>query len=232
MAGAPLCLLAGSGSGRSPDPLLRAALLSSGITRARVVWVGAASGDDPALRRRDARRLVRAGAASVERAPLCGRRGSTAEAARAVESADVVYISGGDVEAGMRVLGERGMIPRLRAAHRGGKLFIGESAGSIMLCRFWVGWADPRDERSATLFPCMGIARILCDTHGEADGWGELKSALALRPAGARGYGIASGSALVVEPDGTLRAIGGEVDVFRKRKAGVVQDQGLRPGPR
>jgi cyanophycinase-like exopeptidase len=230
-AGAALYLLAGSGFGRSPDTVLRAALRGSGVPRARVAWVGAASGDDPALRRRDTRRLLKAGAGTVAPAPLCGRRGSAAEAARAIESADVVYISGGDVEAGMRILRERGMIPRLRAVHRGGTPFIGESAGSIMLCRCWIRWADPGDEESAGLFSCVGLVPILCDTHGEGDAWGELKSALALRPVGARGYGIASGSALVVEPDGTLHAFRGEVDVFRKRKAGVVQEQTLRPGP-
>jgi voltage-dependent potassium channel beta subunit len=186
-AGAPLYLLAGSGAGRSSDPVFQAALGRSGVPRARVAWVGAASGDDPALRRRDTRRLLKAGAGTVAPASLCGRRASAAEAARAIESADVVYISGGDVEAGMGILGERGMIPRLRAAHRGGTPFIGESAGSIMLCRCWIRWADPGDEGSAGLFPCIGLVPILCDTHGEEDGWGELRSALALRPVGARG---------------------------------------------
>ena len=231
MTGAPLYLLAGSGPGRGPVTIFKTALGRSGVPRARVAWVGAASGDDPALRRRDVRRLLKAGAGTVASVPLCGRHASAAEAARVIASADVVFVSGGDVEAGMRVLRERGMIGRFRALHRNGTVFIGESAGSIMLSRCWIGWTDPRDERSAGLFPCLGLARILCDTHGEADGWGELKAVLTLRPVGARGYGIASGSALVVEPDGTLRALGGEVDVFRRRKTGVVREQGLLPGP-
>ena len=129
----------------------------------------------------------------------------------------------------MRVLEERGIIPLLRSVHRSGTPFVGVSAGSIMLCRSWIRWADPGDEGSAELFPCLGLARLLCDTHGEADDWGELKAALARRPIGSIGYGIVSGSAIVVEPDGTVSALGGEVHVFRKRKAGVAQARSLLP---
>jgi cyanophycinase-like exopeptidase len=124
------------------------------------------------------------------------------------------------------------MIPFFRSVHRSGIPFIGVSAGSIMLCRSWIRWADPRDEGSATPFPCLGLSRITCDTHGEGDGWGELKSVLALRPVGATGYGIVSGSAIIVEPDGTVTAFGGAVHVFKRRKAGVVQVPSLLPGPR
>ncbi|MGA2380483.1 MAG: Type 1 glutamine amidotransferase-like domain-containing protein [Spirochaetia bacterium] len=215
---------------RGPDALLQAALRRMEIPWPRVAYVGAASGDNPALRRRNVAVLRRAGAGLVSLAPLCGRLGSAAKAAAVIESADVVFVSGGDVEAGIRVLEERRMIPFLRAVHASGTPFIGVSAGSIMLCRGWIRWVDPGDEGSAELFPCLGLARVWCDTHGEGDAWGELRSMLALRPVGATGYGIASGSAIVVEPDGTISAFGGEVSVFRRRKAGVAQVQSLRPG--
>jgi len=135
------------------------------------------------------------------------------------------------VEAGIRTLEQRGMIPVLRSAHESGVPFLGVSAGSIMLCRGWIRWANPGDERSAELFSCLSLARVWCDTHGEGEGWGELKAMLALRPVGSTGYGIASGSAMVVEPEGTLSAFGGEIHVFKRRKAGVVQVKSLRPGP-
>ena len=163
-------------------------------------------------------------------APLCGRLGNAPKAAAAIESADVVFFSGGDVAAGMQILEQRGMIPFLRAVSRSGTPFIGVSAGSIMLCREWIRWRDARDDESGELFPCLGIARLSCDTHGEGDGWGELKSMLALRPVGATGYGITSGSAIIVEPDGTISASGGEVHVFRRRKGGIAQVQSLLPG--
>jgi cyanophycinase-like exopeptidase len=162
---------------------------------------------------------------------LSGGTGSASKARRAIESSDLVFFSGGDVEKGMRVLEERGMVRFFGDLHRSGIPFVGVSAGSIMLCRSWIRWADPGDDGSAELFPCMGLTRILCDTHGEGDGWGELKAMLALRPVGSSGYGIVTGSGIVVEQDGTVSACGGEVHVFIRRKTVVAQARSLRPGP-
>jgi cyanophycinase-like exopeptidase len=233
--GSPLFLIAGGiepDSRRGTEAIVQAALLWTGIYRPSVAYVGVASGDDPALRRRYIASLRRAGAGLVLWVPLCGRLANAPKSALAIDSADVVFFCGGDVEAGMRIVEERGLIPFLRSVHRSGIPFIGVSAGSIMLCRSWIRWADSRDEGSAELFPCLGLSRLICDTHGEGDGWGELKSVLALRPLGATGYGIESGSALIVEPDGTVTAFGGVVQMFKKGKAGVVQVRSLLPGPR
>lgn len=231
----PLFLVAGGASApgaRGTDPLVRLAIQRTGVDRPRIAYIGAASRDDPLIRKVHAAVLRRAGAGAVTAAPLAGRRVSAAAAAAAVESADLVFLSGGDVEAGMNVLEERGMVTVLRRAHRAGTPFLGISAGSIMLTTAWVRWSDPDNDQGAETFPCLGLARICCDTHGEDDGWLELKAMLSLRPVGTTGYGIVSGSAIVVEPDGTLSALGGEVHVFRRRKAGVVQAQSLLPGPR
>ena len=104
-------------------------------------------------------RLLRnAGAGEVTLAPLCGSRGDPGKAKAVLEASDLVFISGGDVEEGMRVLEEKGMTGFLRRLHRAGKLFFGISAGSIMLSRKWVRWRDPHDDGSAELFPCLGFA--------------------------------------------------------------------------
>jgi peptidase E len=231
----PLFLVAGSAlpvTARGPDPLVRLAIQSTGMHRPSVAYVGAASRDDSLIRKHHAAMLRKAGAGVITTAPLAGYRINAPVAAAAVESADLVFLSGGDVEAGMDVLVRRGMIPVLRRAHRAGTPFLGISAGSIMLSRAWIRWTDPEDDEGAETFPCLGLARICCDTHGEDDGWGELKAMLSLRPVGTKGFGIVSGSAIVVAADGTLSALGGEVHVFKRLKAGVVQVESLVPGPR
>ncbi len=228
----PVILIAGgrgSVRARGPDPLLQAAVNRAGTARPRVAYVGAASGDNAAFRVMISAMLRKAGAGEVVRAPLCGRKADPALARDALTGADLVFVSGGDVEAGMKVLEEQGMIPFLRRLRRSGKPFLGVSAGSIMLARTWVRWRDPDDEASAELFPCLGFAPVLCDTHGESDGWSELKAALLLRPPGALGYGVVSGSALVAGPGGELSALGGAVHVFKRRKSGVVPQESLRP---
>ena len=197
----PLFLVAGGAmpaTAHGPDPLVRLAIQSTGVHLPRIAYVGVASRDDSLIRKRHAAMLRKAGAGVITTAPLAGYRINAPVAAAAVESADLVFLSGGDVEAGMDVLEERGIIPVLRRAHRAGVPFLGISAGSIMLSRAWVRWRDPDDDGGGETFPCLGFARIFCDTHGEDDGWGELKAMLSLRPVGTKGFGIVSGSALMV----------------------------------
>ena len=207
--------------------MLREILERTGIRKPRLAYLGAASGDNPAFRLFIARMLQKAGAGIVALAPLCGRKADRDAARRVLSDADIVFVSGGDVEAGMRVLEEQGMISFLRVLYRAGKPFFGVSAGSIMLARSWIRWRNPHDDSSAELFPCMGFAPVLCDTHGEGDEWGELKAALALCPIGTLGYGIVSGSALIMESDGSLIARGNDIPVFCRRKAEVMQVESL-----
>ncbi|MGO9308362.1 MAG: Type 1 glutamine amidotransferase-like domain-containing protein [Spirochaetia bacterium] len=230
---APMFLIAG-GPGqvrrRGADPLLETVLQRAGMKRPRVAYVGAASRDNRAFRLLIARMLVRAGAGEVTLAPMYGARVDPAVTRRVLEDADVVFVSGGDVEEGMKVVEKRGMHSLLRSLHDGGKPFLGVSAGSIMLAKRWVRWRDPQDDASAELFSCLGLAPVLCDTHGESEGWVELRAMLRLCRAGATGFGIVSGSALSVAGDGTLTALGGEVHVFRKKKTGVFQEESLKEG--
>ena len=228
---APLLLIAGGPGAirrRGPDPLLRAAIRRAGVSKPRIAYVGAASGDNPAFRLLIAGMLQKAGAGPVVLAPMCGKRVDPEKTRRVLEEADLVFISGGDVEEGMRVVERRGMAPVLKSLHDSGTPFFGASAGSIMLARQWVRWRNPDDDATAELFPCLGFAPVLCDTHGEGDGWGELQSMLGLCRVGTVGYGIVSGSALEVAPDGAVAARGGEVHVFRKKKAGVVREESLQ----
>jgi len=226
-------LLAGNPGARrfhGPDPLLREAIAAAGVPRPRVAYVGAASGDNRAFFLLIGGMLKRAGAGEVALAPLCGKRGGLRRALPTLEQADIVFVSGGDVEEGMGVLQRTGALPHLVRLHRAGKPFIGISAGSIMLARQWVRWRDAQDDATAELFSCLGFAPVLCDTHGEGDEWTELKALLSLCPAGTTGYGIVSGSALVVRGRGTPAARGGEVHVFRRRASGVVRLKDLMPG--
>jgi cyanophycinase-like exopeptidase len=229
---APIFLIAGGRSERiwkGPDPLIQGVFLRAGISRPTVAYVGAASGDNAAFRLFIARRLQKSGAGKVTPVLLCSRHADTEKAEAVLEASDLVFISGGDVEKGMRVLKEKQMIDTLQHLYHTGKPFFGISAGSIMLAQQWIRWLDPDDDTSSELFDCLGFAPVLCDTHAETEGWEELKALLALSPTGSIGYGIASGTAIVAEPDGTVSALGGEVYRFKKRARGVPQIESLTP---
>jgi cyanophycinase-like exopeptidase len=231
----PVYLIAGGRGAmtrRGPDPMIQAALREAGVERPLVAYVGAASGDNAAFRAIIGRLLVKAGAGGMKLAPLCGKRADAKRAKAVLESSHIVFISGGDVDEGMRVLERTAMIDFLKDLYNQGKPFLGVSAGSIMLARSWIRWRDPADDASAEIFPCLGIALVNCDTHGEADGWEELRALQALVRPGTVSYGIVSGSALVVRPDRTVAALGGEVHRFARKGRQVVQIDSLLPGGR
>ena len=146
-----------------------------------------------------------------------------------MEAADIIYVSGGDVEWGMQVLAEKGMTDFIMRLFRQGKPFFGLSAGSIILAQEWVRWRDPDDDSTAELFPCLGCAPVLCDTHDEEGGWEELRAALKLKEDGAVGYGIASGTAIKVYPDGKVEAAGEAVHRYLRRGAEVKRIPDLTP---
>jgi len=192
--------------------LLRDALLASGLPVPRIAYIGAASHDDAGFFRRLSSLLQQAGARDVVLARTCGRGANWRESTQAaLAQADAIFVSGGDVEAGMRALATAGVIPSLQERFDAGVPFIGLSAGSIMLGREWIAWGDPDDDATARPFDCLGFAPLICDTHAEDDDWSELRALLALRPVGTRGYGITAPAMLRVHPDGRVEAFGGEV---------------------
>ncbi len=224
-------LLAG-GPGRRPgrDPVLVRAIESAGANHPSIAYVGAASGDNRSFFAMIAAYLKLCGAGNVALAAMAGRRADLGKTRALLEESDMILVSGGDVEAGMEIVEERGMLQPLRDLYRAGKPYLGISAGSIMIARQWIRWEDEDDDSSARLFPCLGIADVLCDTHGEGDEWEELRALIALCPDGTAGYGIPTGAGLVVAPDGSLEALGRAADVFVSRGRAAMPAPPVTPG--
>ncbi len=224
-------LLAGGGGSLRTDRdlLLTRVLANCGVPHPSIAYVGAASGDSQPFFSMISHYLRGCGAGHVILAPLVGKRAKLEKTRAILESADMVFISGGDVEAGMEVLEERQILPFLRELFERGKPFFAGSAGSIMLGWQWVRWEDPDDDATASIFLCMGLAPIVCDTHGEAEGWEELRTLLRLTPDGKLGYGIPTGAGLCVHPDGTLEALGGPVHCYANSGGEVVRSADLPP---
>jgi cyanophycinase-like exopeptidase len=227
----PVWLLAGGPGShhRGPDPLLQRALSLAGKPSPAVAYVGAPSGDSRAFFIMIAGLLKKAGAGEVTLVRLCGRRPDVARARDELARADLVFVTGGDVEEGMRVLEATGTVALLGELAVDGVPFIGVSAGSIMLARSWVRWRDPHDDTSVELFPCLGIADVWCDTHGEAEGWEELSTLVRISPEGTVGHGIPSGAVLVVPPGGKPEAAGSPVHRFESRAGRAVRIADLQP---
>jgi peptidase E len=214
----PVLLLAG-GRPRNPqtfNPLFEEVFKASGKASPTIAYVGAASEENKAFFLMMAAMLKGVGSGKIKMAALVSAKADIKKAQDILESSDIVYISGGDVEHGMRVVQEKKIADFLVGLYKQGKPFFGVSAGSIMLAKEWIRWRDPEDDTTAEIFPCLGIAPVICDTHGEAEGWEELQALLAMEKDNTIGYGIVSGTAMKVFPDGKIEALGGAVHQYAK----------------
>jgi peptidase E len=229
----PVYLFAGGrgGNRKKQDSLLRMMFRDFDIAAPSVAYSGTASGDDKNFFHWIASELTGAGADKVTHAVIATARADLKKARAIIEEADLVFISGGDVAAGMEVLRQKDMVDFLNGLYRQGKPFFGISAGAIMLADKWVRWRDPDDDTTAELFPCLGFAPIICDTHDEDGGWAELQAALKLEDEGREGYGLSTGSGIKVDPDGRVTSLGGVVYRYAHRGERALRLEDLPPTP-
>jgi peptidase E len=212
----PVYLLAGGpGMKRTdPDPLLQKIFAATGKSAPSIAYIGSACNDDRGFFGMLKGYFALSGAGKVILVPTVHAFNKKSFEKGCAE-ADLVFLSGGDVEEGMNILAKRSLAKPLAEMFNDGKMFFGLSAGSIMLAKTWVRWKNESDE-SSELFNCLGFAPVLCDTHGEEDKWDELKAAIKLSPDKTIGYGIRTASGLMVLPNGKIEKMG-LVDTFIKK---------------
>ncbi len=179
---APVYLIAGAGPGTGPRSFRFHDDLVAELGKPKPVYayIGAASGDARWFERVIKTTVFGARSKSAF-VRLTDKTLRTSEAKSMLGDADVIFVSGGDVEEGMRVIEDRGLGPTFKELHRAGKIFEGVSAGSIMLGEHWVKFEHDDDDRGER-FDCLGIVPYSFDAHDEKDGWGELHSLARLMP--------------------------------------------------
>ncbi len=203
----------GPGSFASLKRHFRAALAASAApaTKERLVaYVGAASNDDASFFEMITGALKTRGV-RFQLAKTASPRASVSAARALLEESDLVFVSGGDVDHGMKVLRSRGLDTALRQLAHAGKPMFGLSAGSIMLAREWVRFPDD-DEARAEIFPCLGIAPVHVDAHAEEEDWHELRTLVRLLHArGDRapvGLGLTKRGGVTIAAGAKVRAVG------------------------
>ena len=204
---ADIFLIAGGPNSKNTKAILAEALAQIKKKAPDVAYIGTASDDNKEFFLMLRQLIMAAGAGSVTLVPIV-RRFDPDYARNILLGSDVVFISGGDVENGMKYLRKRKLISLFRQLYDREKLFCGISAGAIMLCRNWMHWPNPDDDDTAELLDCLGFAPLLCDVHAEEDDWAEMKRLLGFFPQGTAGYGIPAEGALRVTPDGKITPIG------------------------
>jgi cyanophycinase-like exopeptidase len=222
----PVYLLAG-GRGSKNRGVFKAVLREIPKPNPLIAYVGAANDDDKRFFKFMGDEIAKACECLVSHAIIASKKADLEKARNILRKADAIFISGGDVDHGMRILESKGMLNIFSELYREGKVFFSASAGSIMLCKQWIRWKDPADDLTAEIFPCLGIVPLICDTHAEEDDWEELKTALRMAEDRTVGFGIPSGACLKIYSDGTLEALGGDVVRLVKRGKDIIGSDDL-----
>ena len=205
----PAVLVAG---GRPRDLSAMARMMSfafRGMEKPLVAYIGTANGDSMAFFQMMKALLKKAGANKVNFVRLARNNPDLDAAKNVLAGADLIFLSGGEVEDGMNWLKKHDLTGFLKDLYNSGKRFLGVSAGVIMMGTHWVHWDVEGDDSTARLFDCLGFVPFVFDVHGEDEDWVELKAALKLlgndhRTEGRRGYGLPGGSMISADSRGTL----------------------------
>ena len=210
----PAIMVAG---GKPRNPAIMAEMMSrafTGLLKPQVAYIGTANGDNLAFYQMMKAILKKAGADKVNFVRLA-KKNPNLDAAKAVlKNADLIFLSGGEVEDGINWLNKHGLCGFLKDLYRSGKRFMGVSAGVIMMGTHWVHWDVEGDDGTARLFDCLGFCPRLFDVHGEDEDWIELKTALKLLGNNSRAYGLPGGCMISADSGGALVNLEKEYLVF------------------
>jgi len=200
----PAFLLAGGRPKNISNMVCMLACALEGIPTPQVAYIGTANGDNMIFFTMIKSILMKAGAQKVILVKLAKKKVDISDVKNVLTSADIIFLSGGEVEDGMNWLKYHRLTLFFKDLYNEGKRFVGISAGSIMMGTHWVRWEKPEDDATAELFDCLGIIPAVFDTHGEDENWKELKTTLKLLGNDARGYGIPCHGMISADSRGTL----------------------------
>ena len=202
----------------------RTAFQNCEATNPSVAYIGTANQERENSFLRIKEPLLVAGAGEVILVPVINANAD--EAKRILSSADVVFLSGGEVEDGMFWLKQSGLDIVLTDLFNSGKLFLGISAGSIMMGKYWVHWDIENDDSTSSLFECLGFIPRTFDTHMENENWREMECALRLLGPDSEGCGLSDGGFYRADSGGNLTVLRNEPIIFRNTGTEILRQTG------
>lgn len=171
----------------------------------KALYIGAANGDQA-----EYFELFRAAMeeCKVEQCEFLKADTPLEEAQQRIAEADLILLSGGDVEVGWTFLEPLKMA--LEDAYFEGAVLVGVSAGAIHLSS--LAWPRKEELCESDLYSVIGLVPCLVDVHDEKDNWRHLKQAMRITDGCFSGIGIPSGAGVAVEYNGRVTALKNSVD--------------------
>jgi hypothetical protein len=197
----PLYLLADSqllfvkSGGDSLAERLRADLDTS---NPKAAYVGASNGDQPEFYSLFQAAMENMGISDCRAVPSQPSK----EDVSFIESADLILLSGGDVEQGWQVFEQNGLKELLPRKRFDGTILMGVSAGAVQL-----GLGALSNEARPKQLDMFRFAPFYVGAHDEGNDWFDLRVLVNLAQSDARGIGLPAGGGAVYYADGTLEPL-------------------------
>ena len=166
----------------------------------KAAYIGASNDDQP-----DYYELFKAGMEGIGiRDCQMIRASFPAADAAFMEEADLILLSGGDVETGWNAFQQNGFGEALVRRYYNGALLIGVSAGAVQL-----GWGAARvgDDSSVGLLETFKLVPYIIGAHEEKNGWKELIKLVREMKGALRGLGIPSGAGAIYRPGDSIEPV-------------------------
>ena len=136
-----------------------------------------------------------------------------------IEEADLILLSGGDVERGWRTFEQNGLkelVPRKRFD---GAILIGVSAGAVQL-----GLGCLSNSAQPKQIDMFRFAPFYVGAHDEENDWWDLRALVNLSQTDTRAIGIPAGGGAVYQSDGTLEPIRKHLTELTKETAKITEN--------
>ena len=161
----------------------------------KAAYVGASNNDQP-----DFYQLFKAGMEGIGiRDCRMIRSSFPAADAAFMEEADLILLSGGDVETGWNAFQQNGFGEALVRRYHERALLIGVSAGAVQL-----GWGAAR---AGGLLETFKLVPYIIGAHEENNGWKELISLVKEMKGALRGLGIPSGAGAIYRSGDSIEPV-------------------------
>jgi cyanophycinase len=164
----------------------------------KAAYIGAANGDQPEFYNLFVGAMEGMGIANCRMVPSQTSR----EDILFMEEADLILLSGGDVERGWQVFEQNGLNDLIPRKRYDGAILVGISAGAMQL-----GLGCLSNAAQPKQISMFRFAPFYVGAHDEKNDWWDLRALVNLSPSDARGIGLATGGGAVYYPDGTLEPI-------------------------
>jgi cyanophycinase len=136
-----------------------------------------------------------------------------------VEDADLILLSGGEVERGWQAFEQNGLKDLIPRKRYDGAVLVGVSAGAV---QFGLGvLSNSAQPKQLQLFR---FAPFYIGAHDEANDWWDLRALVNLSQSDARAIGIAAAGGAIYYPDGTLEPIRKPLIEFLKENSKISEN--------